>query len=352
MPPIECLDNLTDYDDVALLDTIISTGPAIFAILFAVFVIGDIWNVIKKKKDKKSLWSVAWAVCIAIQIEAAACLILCILYAHDGRYSHQNITIHDSSRYYFGQVNNGQPDGFGKEFMQDKTIYYVGDFVAGAATGEGTLYAKSGDDVYMKYTGGFQDNKVNGKGKSNRFVAGEECEVYSGGYKMGEYDGSGKQTLWNDDGTVASVYEGSFKNGEHNGWGALKKYKDGEEAYSYTGGWANGSKFGYGTELTYENGGLIEAYQGTFWSEERYGAGIWEYYSNDSGLIVWVGYSADGERTDDGAYYYAGGEFLPTEENHSSVLNEGTGNWETDEGKKAELMERWPYPTDDTLIAD
>lgn len=351
MPGIEELDNLINFDWVALLDTVISTGPVIFGIIFALFIAEDFWRAFRKKKSQKLSWAIIWTGCVMLQIIIAIMMIMSILYVHDGRYSHHDITAYNSDRVYFGQVNNGKPHGFGKEFEQDKTIHYVGEFVDGDATGHGTLFSRKDDTVFISYTGEYLNNLYEGFGTQYDLIAGEIREVYSGEYHKSKYDGEGHLTIYDEDGSVTTEYEGRFKAGKYNGWGTLTRYKNGVKEYVYTGGWANEKKFGYGTEIEYEpSGNISSAYQGTFWYDKQYADGIWEYYTSDDTLVVWHGYSSEGHRTEDGAYYYSNGEFFPEEQNKSSVFNEEKKDWEDDE-EQQKLMEKWPYPSGDTLIA-
>ncbi len=352
MPAIEFLDNLTDFDQVTALDTFISTAPAIIAVLSAAFLCADVWNVIKKLREQKRIWTGLWIVGIIVQLLVITLAILCVLYKHDGRYSHNDISGYNSTRYYFGQINNGQPNGFGKEFTKDKTIYFVGNFIAGAANGDGRIYSEQDGIVYIKYEGEYKDNNTNGSGTTYELIAGEAVEIYTGEYKNGKYDGTGKRTYRNDDGTINRIFEGRFRKGEQNGWGTETKYDSGTVTYKYTGGWAKGKKMGFGTELEYNNGDIHETYQGTFWNDVRFGDGIWEYWTADQKQMVWVGFFTDGDRTENGSYYYAGGEFVPAEGNGTSSYNEETGEWDTNEEKKEELMKKWPYPTDELLMME
>ena len=59
-------------------------------------------------------------------------------------------------------------------------------------------------------------------------------------------------------------------------------------------------------------------------------------------------YSNEGEHGENGAYYHQDGEFWATESNGSKVQND-EGVWVIDEDRKAELIEKWPFP-DELLL--
>lgn len=44
------------------------TYPDSYFEVFAAFIVGDVWNIVKKKKDREALWSGLWTVCAVIQV--------------------------------------------------------------------------------------------------------------------------------------------------------------------------------------------------------------------------------------------------------------------------------------------
>lgn len=128
---------------------------------------------------------------------------------------------------------------------------YFGEIVGEVPSGEGRLFAVTGDLVYF---GGFQNGKYDGYGEKYQPVhaVGSAAEtgyvcVYEGGFQAGEYNGTGREyrydaeyTFEKPDGiSPALYYEGGFRNGEYCGVGTLynthRKYQGGFFANAYSG---------------------------------------------------------------------------------------------------------------------
>ena len=86
---------------------------------------------------------------------------------------------------YEGGFESGQPQGQGKAFLEDGTLWYEGEFWGGTMSGQGTLYREDGSILYqgefseglisngqeyypdgaVKYQGQFADGAYSGRGR-------------------------------------------------------------------------------------------------------------------------------------------------------------------------------------------
>ncbi len=106
---------------------------------------------------------------------------------------------------YSGEMLDGQPHGKGEILYQRFFDRYVGEFVDGKRSGEGTYYYWSGE----VYKGGWKDNLQNGKGVITRIATGT---IIEGNYANGRMNGLVKYTYKNGE-----TREGNFTRGRRNG---------------------------------------------------------------------------------------------------------------------------------------
>jgi hypothetical protein len=116
----------------------------------------------------------------------------------------------DIATYYEGPCVNGKAHGHGRASGRDT---YLGEFVAGLASGKGAYQWSSGN----KYVGDFKDGKRTGKGVFH-WANGDK---YVGEYKDGERDGKGVYQYGKGD-----KYVGEYKNGKVNGQGVWERGSD------------------------------------------------------------------------------------------------------------------------------
>ena len=179
-------------------------------------------------------------------------------------------TGYDDSYGYF------QFHGKGKQYTEDGTLLYEGDFRDDERTGKGKLYREDGT---LLYEGDFRDNEPTGKGKGYKK---DGTLFYEGDFRDGELTGKGK--LYLEDGTL--FYEGDFRDDERTGKGK-EYYEDG--TLRYEGDFREGYWTGKG-KLYNEDGTLF--YEGDF--RECMPAGKGKQY-NEDGTLFYEGDFRDGE---------------------------------------------------------
>ena len=209
---------------------------------------------------------------------------------------------------YTGEVINGIPQGRGKIFANNGSIYegnwqngnmngkgtlllpngnsYTGDFINGVMEGNGKLIVPNGDRDGYVYVGEFKKNKMDGLGKM-KYNSGPEYEGY---YKDGLKHGKGKYIL--DSG---SVYEGDFKNDTKEGKGKMK-YVNGD---MYEGDFKNGEKSGKG-KYSFASGAV---YDGNWKNDVRDGKGKMKNTNGD----IYEGDFKNGGKHGKGKYSFASG---------------------------------------------
>lgn len=134
---------------------------------------------------------------------------------------------------YEGNFLDGIRSGSGKEYYYSGGLKYEGNFVKGLHQGSGKEYYENSQ---IKYEGSFIGDKYDGSGKLYR----EDGSIqYEGGFKNGLYKGAGEE--YYDNGQIK--YEGDFKNGKYAGSG--KKY-DKEGTLDYEGEWIDNIPNGHG----------------------------------------------------------------------------------------------------------
>ena len=345
---IPFLDNNTSYAFCMFLHFFIKAGMLIFSLFSVVLGYADF----KKWKP----YSIGGKILkLLTNLIIIVLMLFCIFFSIDGRYTKTDIGEHGDTHYtYFGKAKNGVRYGFGKLFNDENKIWVIAD-AKGDKVYENVKSYKTEDGItYLAFEGTLKDGKREEYGTYYRLINGEIKQIYQGGFRNDHFHGEGVETsYYPKNGVLQYQYEGSYLYGNYNGYGELEKYDDvGHLLSSYKGGWANGKKYGYGIEIKYNTDGEItEAYRGTYWDGMYFGEGINEYYSTSGSHIVWRGWMTDGEITENGAYYYSSGNFIPVEKNGSSIHNQENDEWTIDEAKKAELMREWPFP-DELLIVD
>jgi hypothetical protein len=162
-----------------------------------------------------------------MKIILTVCLLISFLNIHAQNSSID--TLHFGSDQYIGEVQNGKPNGKGKYYYTDGSLY-DGNFKKGEYYGNGMVKWASGNS----YSGEWKDSKMEGIGTKH----------------------------WAD----GAVYTGEWKNDLCHGKGTIK-YANGN---SYTGDWKEDKMNGYGIML-YTDGGK---YEGNWKSDEKDGNGM------------------------------------------------------------------------------
>ena len=109
--------------------------------------------------------------------------------------------IHKNGMKTIGEFTNGKPNGFGKSYYPDGSLFFEGEFKDGKRNGSGKLYSKNGK---VLYDGNWKDGKRNSLGKEYH----ENKKIrYEGYFKDGKRNGFGKG--YRPDGSLE--YEGNWK---------------------------------------------------------------------------------------------------------------------------------------------
>ncbi len=220
---------------------------------------------------------------------------------------------------YNGKMENGTPNGYGKQYDSDGNLIYEGDFSKGKYEGPGKLYNTDG---VMIYSGAFANNKYEGEGQQYN---DNGKIVYVGNFSVGQRSGKGIEydpktglrkyygEFLNDvregtgveydlDGT-SILYEGKFAGGLYSGEGRL--YKNGNVIYS--GKFAEGLYSGAGSLYDENTGALM--YAGEFKSGLYDGEG--KLYDTLTSEVVYSGNFTSGKRQGEGtAYDKLGSEYF------------------------------------------
>ena len=120
----------------------------------------------------------------------------------------KNLFYSDGKLEYKGQVNNaGEKNGFGKEYFEDGTLKYVGQWINGKKDGIGSYRWENSDT----YEGDVTDGQPNGHGVLSHYSVG----TYVGEFSSDMRSGNGTFT-WLD----GDKYVGSWANDKMDGTGA------------------------------------------------------------------------------------------------------------------------------------
>lgn len=103
---------------------------------------------------------------------------------------------------YEGEWKMGKRHGYGREFLSDGNLKYMGSFQQGRYSGAGILYLSNGD----RYEGGFINGKMHGKNSRYIFKNGDMLMV---NYQEGHRQGLG--IITRNSGRQLNTF---FKNGE------------------------------------------------------------------------------------------------------------------------------------------
>ena len=212
---------------------------------------------------------------------------------------------------YIGDMEKGNPSGYGTQYDSSGNVLYEGNFKSGKYNGEGKLYNSDGVVIY---DGEFSNNKYDGKGKLyndigratyvGEFAVGQKSgkgidydpktqnRTYYGEFQSGLRQGYG--IVYDDDGTTI-LYEGQFNAGQYNGSGKL--YEDGNLLYS--GEFVNGEYEGEGNLYDTDTGALV--YTGAFKAGLYDGSG--KLYDTGTGVVIYDGKFSKGKKQGDGSSY-------------------------------------------------
>lgn len=209
---------------------------------------------------------------------------------------------------YIGQMEKGNPSGYGVQYNSDGSILYEGNFKSGKYNGEGKLYASDGT---MIYDGEFANNKYDGKGKLYNNIG---KIVYVGEFAAGQKSGKG---IDYDPKTGLKVYYGEFENDVRQGSGVI--YDTDGETILYEGDFVAGLYSGNGK--LYEGGNLL--YSGAFVNGEYDGEG--SLYNLDTGDLVYTGNFKEGLYDGEGKIYDGGTGVVTYEGKFSKGKKQGEG---------------------------
>ena len=151
--------------------------------------------------------------------------------------------IDPQGNYYKGELENGEANGEGEMFINNK-IKYVGNFNNNLPNKKGKIINFTDNSIY-------EGDIVNGKKEGKGILKFSDGTEYEGDFIDDKYEGIGKLSFKN-----GCIYEGSFQNNSINGKGKYI-YTDGKE---YNGDFQMGLKHGFGR---------------LSWSDEKYFEGFW-----------------------------------------------------------------------------
>jgi len=121
--------------------------------------------------------------------------------------------------FYFGDINFGAPNGFGRLDLKNLGSFYVGEFKNGYPDGQGFMRSYDG---YHSKQGEWKDARLHGQGNEFHSIEDDFKYAYRGGYKDGKFHGQGQ--FFKKDELVEGIFkEGKFQypnNGykSGNGW--------------------------------------------------------------------------------------------------------------------------------------
>mmetsp|Transcript_38037 Transcript_38037/g.39518 ORF Transcript_38037/g.39518 Transcript_38037/m.39518 type:complete len:693 (+) Transcript_38037:17-2095(+) len=181
--------------------------------------------------------------------------------------------------WYAGEFKENAFHGQGSLYNKEKNYIYIGQFENGQQNGHGETSYPSGG----KYVGEHKNNLFHGKGKfyvngtlvsESQYKEGErhgkgwfflrEGHNYTGNFRKGMAEGEGTMKF-----TTGDIYEGEFSKGKPNGEGVFY-YQNGN---IYEGPVKNGRRHGFG-KLSIQNGDI---YEGTFTEDALTGEGTLYY---------------------------------------------------------------------------
>ena len=151
--------------------------------------------------------------------------------------------IDPQGNYYKGYLVNGEAEGEGEMFINNKMKYF-GNF-------SNNLPNKKGKIINFKDNSIYEGDLVNGKKQGKGTLKFNDGTVYEGDFIDDKYEGNGKLKFKN-----GCIYEGNFNNNLINGKGKYI-YNDGKE---YNGDFQMGLKHGFGR---------------LSWNDDKYFEGFW-----------------------------------------------------------------------------
>lgn len=171
------LDKIIDYNAARILSMIMQQFVAFSGMILTI--IGIILVFINIRNMKKRSRILFFGSLFLLFI----CNVIVFNYSANERYTLQSVEM--DGHIYFGQVINGLPDGWGKEFNQDKKICYVGSFEQGLYDGYGCKYKTVDGCAFAAYEGEFEQGKEKGRFVRRELVNGKKIVVCEGVYLNG-----------------------------------------------------------------------------------------------------------------------------------------------------------------------
>lgn len=259
------LELLTDFGCAMFFSKIISINGIIVQILLLILSFFGI----KDKYKKLRIFTNSFLLIL---------LVLNGILIFNGSFTERSI-VDFKGKVYIGQIENGEANGWGRLYDEDRNIKYIGFFHNNKYEGDGFLYNyykedEEGKGSVLKYEGEFENGKFHGVGKYYEVINGELLLVYDGEFRYGQYCGKGTNFFYD---------------------------KDNKKIGTYTGGMAYNKRSGFGVYEHYDSDTKVtKKYEGTYAEDQLNGWGV--FYSNNK--VVYEGYWSDGYQEGNGTLYY------------------------------------------------
>ena len=237
-------------------------------------------------------------------------VLLNIFFIWNGRLS-ERVIDEFGGKVYFGQVENGKANGWGRLFDEERNIEYIGYFHNNKYDGEGSLYhyEKKGDNRVKtsKYDGGFEDGERSGYGKYYLYRDGEEFLAYDGEFRYDKYNGKGKYIYYDEKYKKIGYYDGCWAYDERFGFGVVEwRSAESNDMLKYIGTFVSNKYEGWGN--FYREDKIV--YSG-YWSDDLYqGKGTLYYTDSDGERLKYEGEFSKGMRSGHGKVYDKNGDLL------------------------------------------
>lgn len=206
---------------------------------------------------------------------------------HNGEISLFNTNSNDNKCIYYGEIVEGERNGFGIRYYSNHNIYKSHN-KNDKLEGYGVFHFFNG----YKYQGQYKDDKNNGYG----ICIYSDGVKYEGEWKNGRREGYGIFYFLD-----IEKYEGEWKDDKRNGYG-IYHYSDGG---NYEGEWKDDKRNGYGVYNYFEG----VKYEGEWKDDKIEGYGIFYYIEGNK----YEGQIKDGCYNGYGTFYSSDGEIIEGE---------------------------------------
>lgn len=189
---------LTDYNLTILISKLTDVTVSIVDILVLIIGFIGMYN------SKKIIYKILTVVAIVL-------LIINIFFVFHGGFS-EKVIEEFGEKLYIGQVENGQANGWGRLFNEERSIEYIGEFRNNKFDGNGKLYdiivENNTKTTFCKYEGGFSEGNFSGYGRYYIYNNGKELVEYEGTFLKNEKCGQGIFYWYDDNNSVNKKYDG------------------------------------------------------------------------------------------------------------------------------------------------